>query len=309
MKGSHNLVEDKRNMSVLVYVNGRIVPRRDAVMSVFDAVLILGDGIWESFRFEGGQALFLEEHLDRLYQGLKAVRLDPMISREGLTRAIYALTAANEMRDGVHVRIIVTRGEKTAASPDPRMSTGIPNVIIIGEYQTSVSEVSQAGISLATVPTHAPSPGALDVRLNSSSRLPIVIASLEAAQAGADEALMLDPFGFIASCSSTNFFIVRGGEVWTSTGAYCFPGITRRHVIDLAATSGVSVIEKGFTLAEVYDADEAFVTGSMSGITVVSSVDGRRISDGVPGVVTQRLCELYDGLLGAQHDGSSGEAQ
>jgi branched-chain amino acid aminotransferase len=300
--GSHDLADDERNQSLLVFVNGKIVPRRDAVVSVFDAVLILGDGIWESFRFGRGRVFFLAEHLDRLYQGLKAIHLDPGMSRDELTRAIYELTAANGMHDGVHIRVVVTRGEKTAASPDPRMSVGKPNVVIIAEYQMPHAAASRSGIVLATVSTRAPSPGSLDVRLNSSSRLPIVIASLEAAQAGADEALMLDPFGFIASCSSTNLFIVRGRELWTSTRAYCFPGITRRHVIELARDAGLSTFEQTFTLAEVYDADEAFVTGSMSGITSVSAVDGRAIGDGMPGPVTQRLRELYNSLLDSHHD-------
>lgn len=304
MKTSHSFVEDERNKSVLVHVNGRIVPRRDAVISVFDATLILGDGIWESFRFEHGHPVFLEEHLDRLFQGLRALEIDPGVGRAELTDSIYDLAEANGMHDGVHVRVIVTRGEKSAPSPDPRMSAGGPNLIIIAEYRQPDPEVKRNGIAVATVSTRAPVPDALDVRLNSSSRLPIVVASLEAARSGADEALMLDPAGFVASCSSTNFFVVRRGQLWTSTSSFCFNGITRRHVIELARASGITVAEKSFSLVETYDADEAFVTGSISGITPVARIDGHVIGAGAPGPLTGRLNDLYAELLAARAAGT-----
>ncbi len=290
--GTHDTVPDPRNDSVLVSVNGRLVPRRQAVISVFDSGYLVGDGVWEAVRLHDGVLVFLAEHLDRLWAAMATVRIDPGVGKDQLAAEMHRVLAANAMTDGVHVRLMVTRGIKSTPSQDPRLTVSGPNVVIIPEYKQASPLTAAAGIRLFTSSIRRGGPDMLDPRLNCHSKLHEVLALLQAIEAGADEALMLDPHGNVATCNSTNFFMVRGGEVWTSTGAYCLHGITRGKVLAVATADGIPTHQRDFSLFDVYSAEEAFVTGTFGGLTTVRSVDGRPIGDGTS-PMTDRLRDLY----------------
>ncbi len=292
--GTHDYADDPRNDDVLVYVNGELKPRAQAVVSVFDAGFVLGDGVWEGLRVQGGHPVFLDRHLDRLYEGAKALALDIGRTRDELTDAVYETLRANGMTDGVHVRLMVTRGVKRTPYQDPRVTVGPATVVMIPEYKEPLPEVVERGIRLFTVHVRRPYPDVLDPKLNVHSKLNDIMACIQATAAGADEALMLDPHGFVATCNSTHFFVVRGGELWTSSGAYCLGGITRGTVLRVAREAGIAAVERQFSLTDVYGADEAFVTGTFAGLVPVREVDGRTIGDPGGGrPVTARLRDLY----------------
>lgn len=292
--GTHDYADDPRNDAVLVYVNGELKTREQAVVSVFDAGFVLGDGVWEGLRVHRGHPVFLDRHLDRLYEGAKSLALDIGRTRDELTEALYATLRANGMTDGVHVRLMVTRGVKRTPYQDPRVTVGPATVVMIPEYKEPLPAVVEGGIRLFTVHVRRPYPDVLDPKLNVHSKLNDIMACIQATTAGADEALMLDPHGFVATCNSTHFFVVRGGEVWTSSGAYCLGGITRETVLRVAREAGIPAVEKQFSLTDVYGADEAFVTGTFAGLVPVREVDGRMIGDpGGDRPVTARLRELY----------------
>nr|WP_111300760.1 aminotransferase class IV [Paracoccus saliphilus] len=283
---------DPRNDRVLVHVNGNLVPRDEARVSVFDAGFGLGDGVWEGLRLVRGRILSLEAHLDRLYEGANSIRLE-LMPRAELGAAIDALLAANGMEDGVHIRLMVTRGVKTTINQDPRFVRGGPTVVILAEWKQPNTALKARGLRLMTSAIRCSTPDVFDLRLNSHSRLNFIQALNQAIDMGADEALMLDDRGFVASCNSTNFFIVRGQELWTSDGACCFNGITRATVMRLWREAGGVLREGNFTLAQTYAADEAFVTGTLGGITPVASIDGRALRGGVGGPVTRRVEAIY----------------
>ena len=301
-QGTHDFVDDPRNASILIYVNGALLPRAQATVSVFDSGFILGDGIWEGLRVVGGHPVFLDAHLDRLYEGAKAILLDIGMDRAALTAAIYDTLKANDMHDGVHIRLMVSRGLKRTPYQDPRVCIGPATVVIIPEHKNPLPETLEKGLRLFTVHVRRGYPDVQDPKLNSHSKLNCITACIQAAQAGADEALMLDPHGFVATCNSTHFFIVRRGEVWTSSGDYCLGGITRSHVLQLCRDNGIPAREKNFSLTEVYSADEAFVTGTFAGLVPVTEVDGRVLgSSTIAGrPMIHRLQSLYRDL--AQRD-------
>lgn len=292
-ESAQGYVADARNENVLVYVNGRFVPKAEATVSVFDAGFALGDGVWEGLRLVQGRIISLPQHLDRLYEGARSIDIDIGLSRQQLTDAIFETLARNGMTDGAHLRLMITRGLKRTVNQDPRFVVGPPTIVIVAEYKTPKPESKARGLALFTSTFRTSGPDVFDLRLNSHSRLNLIQALLQAIHAGADEALMLDPRGFVASCNSTNFFIVRGGELWTSTGAYSFKGITQASVLDAWRAAGGTARECDFTLAQVYSADEAFVTGTLGGVTPVVKVDGRVIGTGWPGAVTQLAGERY----------------
>lgn len=301
-QGTHDFVDDPRNASILIYVNGTLLPRAQATVSVFDSGFILGDGIWEGLRVVGGHPVFLDAHLDRLYEGAKAILLDIGMDRGALTAAIYDTLKANDMHDGVHIRLMVSRGLKRTPYQDPRVCVGPATVVIIPEHKNPLPETLEKGLRLFTVHVRRGYPDVQDPKLNSHSKLNCITACIQAAQAGADEALMLDPHGFVATCNSTHFFIVRRGEVWTSSGDYCLGGITRSHVLQLCRDNGIPAREKNFSLTEVYSADEAFVTGTFAGLVPVTEIDGRVLgSSTIAGrPMIHRLQSLYRDL--AQRD-------
>ncbi|MCT8971786.1 aminotransferase class IV [Microbaculum marinisediminis] len=298
---THEYADDPRNADILISVNGALVPREKAVVSVFDSGFVLGDGVWEGLRVLDGGIAFLDAHLDRLYEGAKAIDMDIGLSREALAARVFDCLDANGMVDGVHVRLMVTRGVKKTPYQDPRVTIGPATIVIIPEYKTAAEAVKKQGLSLFTVHIRRTAPDMQDQKLNSHSKLNCILACIQAAKAGADEALMLDPDGAVATCNSTHFFIVRDGEVWTSDGLYCLGGITRANVLRLCRDNAIPAREKRFSLVDVYSADEVFVTGTFAGLTPVREVDGRMIatppSDGNrAGPVTRRLDELYKAL-------------
>jgi branched-chain amino acid aminotransferase len=291
--GTHNAVQDDRNENILIYVNGELFPRNEAKISVFDSGYLVGDGIWEALRLQDDVLVFFNEHLHRLWQAAATVSIDMKMTRQELTDKISYTLRANDMHDGVHVRFMVTRGTKKTPSQDPRLMLTGPNLVIIPEYKLASPDSRSRGVTLFTSTIRRGSPDYLDPRLNCHSKLHEVIALLQALEAGADEALMLDVHGFVATCNATNFFIVKNDEVWTSTGQYCMNGITRGKVIKIANENGISCYQKNFSLYDVYSADEAFVTGTFGGLTPVVKVDGRVIGDGNLGATTEKLTELY----------------
>jgi branched-chain amino acid aminotransferase len=300
MKSAQGYLEDPRNDRLLIYLNGELVPRAQAVVSVFDSAFVLGDGIWEAFRLVDGVLVFMAEHLARLAEGAKAIDLAVGLTDKELAAALYRTVDANGMRSGVHVRLMISRGVKKTPNQDPRFATGPPTVVIVAEHKEPDPALRRTGLALFTSAFRCSGPDVYDLRLNSHSRLNLIQALIQALKAGAHEALMLDPAGFVASCNSTNFFVVRRGEVWTSTGRFNFKGITRGQVVELAARHGLPVRECDFSLAEAYAADEAFVTGTFGGITPVSRIDGRAIGGGDgPGPVTRRIAALHAELVAA----------
>ena len=336
VKGTHEYREDPRNRDVLIYVNGEHAPRDQAKVSVFDSGFVLGDGVWEGLRVHRGRYAFLDAHLDRLYEGAMALDLDIGMSREALTAALYETLRVNGMTravdslsdqeseaepagapqvdagadaeadshptsdqdaDKVHVRLMVTRGLKATPYQDPRVTIGPATIVIIPEYKAPDPAVLTRGIRLFTVHVRRGPADVQDPKLNSHSKLNCILACIQAAKAGADEALMLDPHGFVATCNSTHFFIVRHGEVWTSSGDYCLGGITRGNVIALCREHAIPVRERNFSLTDVYGAEESFVTGTFAGVAPVVSVDGRTIGTGTRGPITERLQSLYLRLM------------
>ena len=291
--GTHNAVADERNDNILIYVNGDLVLRNEAKISVFDSGYLIGDGIWEALRLHEGVLVFLDEHLDRLWQAAAAVAMDLRMSREDLTAELWRTLDANKMRDNVHVRFMLTRGIKKTPSQDPRLVVSGPNLVIIAEHKLASPESKENGVTLFTSTVRRGSPDYLDPRLNCHSKLHEVLALLQAIEAGADEALMLDIHGFVATCNATNFFMIKGSELWTSTGQYCMNGITRAKVIEVCKNVEIPCLQKNFSLFDVYGADEAFVTGTFGGLTPVTAVDGRTIGEGVCGPMTRRLEALY----------------
>src|SRR4029079_17749769 len=290
---------DARNDAVLVYVNGAFFPRDKAVVSVFDSGFALGDGVWEGLRLVKGKLISLDAHMDRLFEGALSIDLDIGLTREGVIQAVRDTLDRNGMTDGAHIRLMITRGLKKTPNQDARFVIGKATVVIVAEYKTPLPEAKQKGYALFTSTFRTTGPDQFDLRLNSHRRLNLIQALMQAINAGVEQALMLDPRGFVASCNSTNFFIVRGRELWTSTGLYSFKGITQANVIDAWRKAGNIARECDFTLAQVYSADEAFVTGTLGGVTPVTKGDGRLIADGKPGPVTKEASDLYLRSAGA----------
>ena len=295
-QGTHEFVDDPRNRDIQIYVNGELKPRAEAVVSVFDSGFVLGDGVWEGLRVHTGRIAFLDQHLDRLYEGAKAIDMDIGLTPDELTRALYRTLDANGMTEHVHIRLMVTRGVKRTPYQDPRMTIGPATIVIIPEYKNPKPEMLTRGIRLFTVHVRRGAPDVQDPKLNSHSKLNCITACIQAAKAGADEALMLDPHGFVATCNSTHFFVVRKGQVWTSSGMYCLGGITRGNVLRLCQENGIPAFEKSFSLTVVYGADEAFVTGTFAGVAPVTEIDGRRIN-AARGPLVERLQNLYRDLI------------
>lgn len=296
-KGSHDYAVDPRNERVLVYVNGQLFPKPEASVNVLDSGFVFGDGVWEAFRLHRGQLLFADQHFRRLFEGAKAIDLDIGKTEDELRAAIAETTQANGMHSGVHVRLMITRGVRSTPYQDPRVVVSSPTIVIIAEHKEALPDTIENGLRLFTVHVRRGAPDVQDPKLNSHSKLNCITACIQANKAGADEALMLDPHGFVSTCNSTHFFIVRRGQVWTSTGKYCLAGITRANVLRLCGENGIPARECDFSLTEVYGAEEAFVTGTFAGVVPVVEIDGRRIGEGTRGALTLRLQTLYRELV------------
>lgn len=295
---THDAEEDLRNRDLKIFLNGKIVPRDEAVVSVYDSGFMLGDGMWEGLRLYNGTWAFFDEHMDRLFNSCKSVSLDIGMTKDEILDALNETARANGMTSDAHCRLMVTRGPKAKPFQHPALSRSGPTVVAILEHSKPAESLVKKGIRLATVPQIRGLPMSQDAKYNSHSKLNCVIACLQAEQAGADEGLMLDPHGFVNTTNACNFFIVRRGEVWTSTGDYCMNGVTRQKVIDLCRANDIPVFEKNYSLYEVYGADEAFLTGTFGAQTPVASVDGKPIGtqEGA-GPMTQRIRALYKQLV------------
>ena len=296
-KGTHEYRDDPRNADIIIDINGEYFARDEARVSVFDSGFVLGDGVWEGLRVHRGKIAFLEQHLERLYAGAKALDMEMEVSAKELGKRLYRLLEKNNMQDGVHIRLMVTRGIKATPYQDPRVTITPPTIVIVPEYKQALPETALKGIKLFTVHVRRGYPDVQDPKLNSHSKLNCISACIQAAKAGADEALMLDPHGFVATCNSTHFFIVRQGEVWTSSGDYCLGGITRGKVIELCEQNQIPVRQKNFSLTDVYSASEAFVTGTFAGLAPVREIDGRIIGDGKRGPMVEQLQQFYLAML------------
>ncbi|KAA0912312.1 aminotransferase class IV [Aquicoccus porphyridii] len=291
---THQAQEDARNEEILIWLNGRLVPKAQAMVSVYDSGFMLGDGVWEGLRLYNGTWAFLDEHMDRLFEAAKAIDLDIDMTRDEVISALLETQTANDMHTDAHARLMVTRGVKTRPFQHPSLSRQGPTVAIIMEH--SRPSIPRP-IRLATVPHIRGLPMTQDPKLNSHSKLNCILACIAAEKAGADEALMLDVHGFVNTTNACNFFIVRKGAVWTSTGDYCMNGITRQKVIDLCRANGIPVYERNFSLVDTYGANEAFLTGTFGAQTPVGEIDGRQIGTGEMGPVTHRLRALYKALI------------
>ncbi len=294
MAGSQDFAADPRNANLKVWLNGALVPTNEAKVSVFDAGFVLGDGVWEGLRLHKGALLFLDAHIDRLYRGAADIALDLGLTREQMIAALHATLAANDMQHGAHLRLMATRGVKKAVNQDPRNALGAATIVIVAEYKEPSPEIVTRGLNVITSNIRCTPADMFDMRLNSHSRLALIRALLDVIPKGGDEALMLDPAGRVSSCNATNFFWVKDGEVRTSTGEFCFNGVTRGNVIKLCDANTIPIRLDSFPLLDVHTADEAFVTGTFGGLTPVREVDGHVMP--TPGPVTQRLRELYDAL-------------
>lgn len=295
---THDASEDARNQDIKIYVNGEIVHRDDAKVSVYDSGFMLGDGMWEGMRLYNGKWAFFDEHMDRFFESCKAISLDVGMDRAGILQALTKTAQANDMHSDVHCRLMLTRGTKVKPFQHPSLSRSGPTLVIIMEHSKPADALQTRGIRLATVPQVRGLPMSQDAKYNSHSKLNCVIACLQAEQAGADEGLMLDPHGFVNTTNACNFFIVRKGEVWTSTGDYCMNGVTRQKVIDLCHQNGIPIREKNYSLYEAYGADEAFLSGTFGAQTPVAEIDGKVIGSGAHPVTTQ-IRALYKDLIRA----------
>ena len=295
--GTHEYEDDPRNDTVLISVNGELFPRGEAMVSVFDAGFLLGDGVWESFRLHEGKLVFIEEHMDRLFRGASEISLEPGKSRTQILDEIDRVISANEMHDQVHLRLIISRGLKPTPYQAPWVIASPPTIVIIPEYKKANPRRAVEGISLVSVDVRRSGPDIQNPRINSLSKHNCIAACIEAAEKGGDEGLMMDPHGFVSTCNSTHFFMVKGGEVWTSSGEYCLEGITRAKVLELCAINAIPFSERNFTFEDVNSADEAFVTGTFAGLTPVTSFDGSPVGGGRRGTMCEQLQNLYQELV------------
>jgi len=291
---THQSEDDIRNEDILIYLNGKILPKNEAVVSVYDSGFMLGDGVWEGLRLYNNRWAFCDEHIDRLFEAALAIDLDIGLSKSDVIDALIKTQNSNGMVNNAHARLMITRGPKKRPFQHPALSQDGPTFVIIMEH--SVPKIPRP-ISLATVPHLRGLPMTQDPKLNSHSKLNCILACIAAEKAGADEALMLDINGFVNTTNACNFFIVKKGEVWTSTGDYCMNGITRQKVIDICRSDGIPVYEKNFSLVDTYSAEEAFLTGTFGAQTPVGSIDGRNIGKGELGPITERIRKLYKLLI------------
>jgi branched-chain amino acid aminotransferase len=292
MASTHDYDIDKRNDDIQIYINGNFFHRSEAKVSVMDSGYLLGDGVWEGIRLHKGLLIHLDDHLDRLFWGAKSIAMDMGLSKHAMVEALQKTININDMDSDVHIRLIVSRGIKKTPYQHPKVTIGEPTVVIIPEYKKASEEIKKKGLTLATVKTKRDHL-IQDPRINSLSKHNCIAACIEAGQLGADEGIMLDPYDFVSTCNSTNFFIVRDKEVWTSTGEYCLNGVTRGSVIRLCKEYDIPVYEKNFTVKDVHTADEVFVTGTFAGVIPVISVDGNIISNGTRGSITEFLQSWY----------------
>ncbi len=302
-KGTHSYIQDQRNENIIIYINGEFFPRKEAKISVFDSGFLLGDGVWEGIRLYNKRLCLVDEHLERLYRGAKKLKIGIEKSKEELIALIYETVHANAMDSDVHIRLIVSRGLKQTPYQHPNANVGGASIVIIPEYKKADATLLSKGIRLCLVDTVRGAHNSQDPRLNTLSKLNCIFGCLEADEKGFDEGIMLDMNGNVSTCNSTNFFIVKNGEVWTSTGEYCLPGITRGNIIKLCRENHIPVFEKNFQMKDVYSADEVFVTGTFAGVIPAIQVDDASIGNGNSGLITEKLYHLYKSKIATLYPG------
>ena len=302
-KGTHSYIQDQRNENIIIYINGEFFPRKEAKISVFDSGFLLGDGVWEGIRLYNKRLCLIDEHLERLYRGAEKLKIGIGRSKEELIALIYETVHANAMDSDVHIRLIVSRGLKQTPYQHPNANVGGASIVIIPEYKKADATLLSKGIRLCLVNTVRGSHNSQDPRLNTLSKLNCIFGCLEADEKGFDEGIMLDMNGNVSTCNSTNFFIVKNGEVWTSTGEYCLPGITRGNIIKLCRENHIPVFEKNFQMKDVYSANEVFVTGTFAGVIPAIQVDDTSIGNGNSGLITEKLYHLYKSKIATLYPG------
>jgi len=301
--GTHSYIQDQRNENIIIYINGEFFPRKEAKISVFDSGFLLGDGVWEGIRLYNKRLCLIDEHLERLYRGAEKLKIGLGKSKEELIALIYETVHANAMDSDVHIRLIVSRGLKQTPYQHPNANVGGASIVIIPEYKKADATLLSKGIRLCLVDTVRGAHNSQDPRLNTLSKLNCIFGCLEADEKGFDEGIMLDMNGNVSTCNSTNFFIVKNGEVWTSTGEYCLPGITRGNIIKLCRENHIPVFEKNFQMKDVYSADEVFVTGTFAGVIPAIQVDDTSIGNGNSGLITEKLYHLYKSKIATLYPG------
>ena len=302
-KGTHSYIQDQRNENIIIYINGEFFPRKEAKISVFDSGFLLGDGVWEGIRLYNKRLCLIDEHLERLYRGAEKLKIGIGKSKEELIALIYETVHANAMDSDVHIRLIVSRGLKQTPYQHPNANVGGASIVIIPEYKKADATLLSKGIRLCLVDTVRGAHNSQDPRLNTLSKLNCIFGCLEADEKGFDEGIMLDMNGNVSTCNSTNFFIVKNGEVWTSTGEYCLPGITRGNIIKLCRENHIPVFEKNFQMKDVYSANEVFVTGTFAGVIPAIQVDDTYIGNGNSGLITEKLYHLYKSKIATLYPG------
>ena len=302
-KGTHSYIQDQRNENIIIYINGEFFPRKEAKISVFDSGFLLGDGVWEGIRLYNRRLCLIDEHLERLYHGAEKLKIGIGKSKEELIALIYETVYANAMDSDVHIRLIVSRGLKQTPYQHPNANVGGASIVIIPEYKKADATLLSKGIRLCLVDTVRGAHNSQDPRLNTLSKLNCIFGCLEADEKGFDEGIMLDMNGNVSTCNSTNFFIVKNGEVWTSTGEYCLPGITRGNIIKLCRENHIPVFEKNFQMKDVYSANEVFVTGTFAGVIPAIQVDDTSIGNGNSGLITEKLYHLYKSKIATLYPG------
>jgi len=293
MASTHDYEIDSRNDNIQIYIDGQFFTRTDAKVSVMDSGYLLGDGVWEGIRLYNNHLIHLEKHLERLYEGAEKIQMDIGISKSEMKSALEKTLKKNEMISDVHIRLIVSRGIKSTPYQHPKVTIGHPTIVIIPEYKKPNPGLKIEGITLGTVSTIRNNL-TQDPRVNSLSKHNCIAACIEADKMGVDEGLMLDPEGYVSTCNSTNFFMTKSNEVWTSNGQHCLNGVTRHSVIDICKKKQIPIKEKQFSINEVHEADEVFVTGTFAGIIPVRSVDGNTIGNGTRGPLTEQLQTWYE---------------
>ena len=296
-RGTHDYVEDLRNLEILVYINGKFYPRQDASISVFDSGYLLGDGVWEGIRFHNGKFLFLGPHLERLFWGASQIDMDIGKTIEEITEILYDTVKQNKMETGVHIRLIVSRGIKSTPYQDPSFTISEPTIVVIPEYKQPSPDTQKKGIKLVSVDIIRGSSKVQDHRINSLSKFNCIQACIDAHRKGGDEGLMLDPHGYVSTCNSTHFFMVKDNSVLTSTGDFCLHGVTRQNIIDICKTKSIPIYEKNFTLSDVYGCEEAFVTGTFGGVVPVNEIDGHELKVLGDNSIAALLQSYYNDLV------------
>ena len=292
MTSTHDYIKDIRNENIRIYINGKFYHRSEAKISVFDSGFLLGDGVWEGIRLHEGILIHIDTHIDRLFDGAKSIAMKMHLTKMQIINAIWLTLKENNMNSDTHIRLIVSRGIKSTPYQHPKVTISDPTVVIIPEYKRPNKDVIDKGIQLVSVRTRRDS-GVQDPKINSLSKMNCISACIEAEELGAEEGLMFDSNGFVSTCNSTNFFIVVNNEIWTSTGEHCLNGVTRGTIIDLCRQNNIIVYEKNFEIQDVYNADEAFVTGTFAGVIPVIKIDGKKMGKGSKGQLTNQIQNWY----------------